>query len=105
MGKLQNIKKAIQNAPDNDATRAIKYLLWYIESQDRQLDELTDAFRCIAKHGETENNFSNWIGNKRHDVNENAITIEEYNQWLKIASENNGFVVVAGKKVPRRDPR
>jgi hypothetical protein len=100
MSKIQKIKQAMTKASDNDATRAINYLLWYIESLEKDRHELWRAYRSIASDfpGATEDNFSNQISNNRQMVDQNNQTIEEYFKWLKRAEEIDKYIEVAGVK-------
>lgn len=87
MGKLDNIKKAIQNAPDNDATRAIKYLLWYIESQNAELKYLHRVADSEVK-GSPDKNGANQISYSLRMIDEDQGDVEQHRQILERFKRN-----------------
>lgn len=75
MSKLAQIKKAMETASDNDATRAIKYLLWQIESLEEQ--SKLERLLSLDSKGRTSNH-AEQLAFERRRVDEGRSTIEDY---------------------------
>lgn len=80
MGKLQKIKQAVSTATDNDATKAIKYLLWYIESQNAEIEFLRKTPR--ASEMSAPYNASNQIEYQRRLADEDKASQQEHDELV-----------------------
>lgn len=86
MSKLQKIKQAISTASDNDATKAIKYLLWYIESQQSEIEFLKRASKIMVTS--PEHNAANQIEYSRRMVDSGEIQAQEHDVQVSNFKKN-----------------
>jgi hypothetical protein len=87
MSKLQNIKSAILKASDNDATKAIKYLLWYIESVQLESRAILSASSSTGASQAQFLGLAMRIEAQRKRVDNREIEIEEYESEIKSHSK------------------
>jgi hypothetical protein len=80
MGKLQKIQTAIAKAQDNDATRAIKYLLWMLESQRAEMEFLKRAAQTATNS--PEHNAAAQIDYQRRLVDEDKSSVKEHDDLV-----------------------
>lgn len=96
MSKIRKIKEFAAHGKGLNSS-SVSYLLWYYQSLENENKARTGLGYLDDKEGYVRENYPNWIGHKRAEVDKGLITIEEYEKWYKLASENNKKELAARK--------